>query len=212
MKGDRATVWATIGTAYPVKKWGDKGYMTYLSGSSHEYVASFGIGVDTIPEVAGLHFENSGSRTIERGFGFDWRPRKANRSFRVAVRYREWKNYGGFCEGDGPPYVIAWRPVKLIGTTGAKRRIPEPNFSHCYRQRSAGRWYRFATTGSSYSYASGVKIADTIGIELSSKRAYNNEARLVYDLTRKGLRSGKYLCGNNDVPAYAGKISEKPLV
>ena len=44
----------------------------------------------------------------------------------------------------------------------------------------------------------------TIGIDLSSKHNYNQEGQLGYHIT-----SGRWLCGNNDVPAYAGKVMER---
>lgn len=73
-----------------------------------------------------------------------------------------------------------WAPIRLTGTTGAH-----------------------ALKGSRPRSSIGVKFKSIIGLDLSSERAYNRRAMLTYAITQRG----RWMCGNNHDPAYAGKIA-----
>jgi hypothetical protein len=60
----------------------------------------------------------------------------------------------------------------------------------------------FRSDGHSYQYSSAVKFADVLGIDLGIDRNWGSTQRLYHNIAGNDQR----LCGNNDVPATAGKI------
>lgn len=197
------SVSTTIGTAYPIGD--DSAWMTHTSGSSSEFTGTFGIGFsDLFPFTSGTYSE-SGTKSREQSSGFDWDPKGYSRSFRVRIAYRKVEGYYGRCPGDDP-YWVKWEPHHYTGGYGENTDgVTRPDWGNCERIGSTGTWWRSRSDGSAYSYSAGVKFAGTIGIDLSSKRSYNSEAKLAYRL----LRVGRRMCGNNNDPAIAGKVMEK---
>lgn len=190
----------TIGTAYPVQH--DTAFMTFAMSSSSEFTASLGVGNDKVG-----HFQNSGTKTIERGNGFDWDPQPYARSFRVNVVYQQVSYYFDRCPPD-EPYSVSWMPKQYTGGFGENRKgVERPQFTNCDSVSSQGTWWRHVTGGHDYSYGAGVKIAELIGIDLSVKRAYNQDALLGYKIHFKG--DAPRMCGNDDYAASAGKAMEK---
>lgn len=191
----RRIVSVTIGTGYPVG--GDTSWMEYDATAGQDYTTTLGMAHNSVG-----HFQRAGTKSIERSFGFNWDHKTYRRSYRVNVRYVRVAHYFDRCPGS-PPYYSTWKPRKLIGTTSENQNIPAADFNHCHRQGSSGTWYRVDRKGKAYSHSTGVKIAGTIGIDLSSVRRYNNESKLGYHVS-----AGKYLCGNNNDPSVAGKVME----
>ncbi|MCW2772413.1 MAG: hypothetical protein JWN91_739 [Nocardioides sp.] len=194
----KRNVSSTIGTAYPVRD--DPAWMSHESGSSSEFTSTFGIAWDNLG-----YFEESGTRTAEKGTGFDWDHKSYSRSFRVGVVYQKVEALFDRCPG-ATPYYTKWVPIGYSGgynenTDGVSR----PDWNHCVTIGSTGTWWRDASSGSSYSLSTGVKFAGVIGVDLSSKRAYNAEAKLGYHVGLVGRR----MCGNDDVPGMSGKVMER---
>jgi hypothetical protein len=194
----KRNVSTTIGTAYPVGN--DVAWMEHTSGSSAEFVGTYGIAWDGIG-----YFQQSGSKSVEKGAGFTWDGKKYERSFRVGVVYQKVDAMYDRCYGE--PYYVKWVPVGYSGSFGENAGLTRPGWNNCVTIGSTGTWWRTAATGSSYSLSTGVKFAGVIGIDMSSKRAYNAEAKLAYHV---GL-AGRRMCGSNDRPGMAGKVMERGL-
>lgn len=127
------------------------------------------------------------------------------RSFRVGISYRKVEGYYGRCPGDAP-YWVKWEPHHYTGGYGENTDgVTRPDWDECVTIGSTGIWWRSRSDGSSYSHSAGVKFASVIGIDLSSKRAYNSEAKTGYLLKVRFRR----MCGNNDDAGIAGKVMER---
>jgi hypothetical protein len=195
--GARSVRPATIGTSYPID--GDTAWMRFDQDSSAKYTARFA-GAALVGSFSGT-YDEEGSKSFESGFGFTWDKSGRSRSYQVDVRYERLDRWFE-CMRDDWSW---WHPVGLVGTTGDDILSgARPSFKHCSRQRSVGDWDRYYANGKAYASSVGVKFKGVIGRDLSSERAYNRKAILTYRITRRG----RYLCGNNADPAYAGKIGE----
>lgn len=196
--GTTRTVWATIGTSYPIN--GDQSWMTHQIGSRTDFSSSFGIGT----QIGDGRFYETGSRSVDKGAGFVWAKRPYMRSYRVSVTYRKVAQYFDRCPGNGlGPYDVYWTPITLSGGHIQHRQgLSRPHWKNC-RRESAGIFSRYLSNGKSYEQGEGVKIFGLISVNLSSTRAYNAEAKLNYVLSRAA-----YMCGNNADPAHAGKVME----
>lgn len=193
---NRKSVSTTIGTGYPVR--GDKSWMSHTEGSSAEYNGTFGIANDNVG-----YWQQSSTKSIARASGFEWAAKDYARSYRVKVEYVKIAHYYGQCP-PAEPYYYTWRPARFDGGYGENAGITRPDFKNCRQIGSDGTWWRNESTGKSYSLSYGVKFAGTIGIDLSSKRAYDSEAMLAYRIS-----ANRWVCGNNDVPSHAGKVMER---
>jgi hypothetical protein len=194
----KRNVSTTIGTGYPVGA--DTSKMSHSSGSSAEFTGSFGVAWDNI----GI-FTQSGTRAVERGSGFDWDSKSYARSYRVGLVYQKVKAmYDKPC--DATPYYVKWVPIGYSGGFGENTDgVTRPDWNTCVRIGSTGTWWRDSSSGSSYSLSTGVKFAGVIGVDLSSKRAYNAEARLGYYIGVEGRR----VCANTNPPGMASKVMER---
>lgn len=189
----------TIGTSYPLK--GEKAWMNFRTGSSDTYKVE--VGVAAKYKGTGGNWKEVESATKSRGFGFQWAKSKKFRSYRVFVQYERLDRYYK-CTYDNWSW---WRPRGLVGTTNDHvRRGGRPKWKNCYLQPSKGVWQRYASNGKSYQSSIGVKFEGAIGFDMATTRAYNREAILNYTISKKRKR---ILCGNNGVPAKAGKIMMK---
>lgn len=188
---------ATIGTAYPLK--GDKGWMDYEAGTSHEFVATFGGAA--AKGNWGVEFESVSGKTFEGGWGFEWDPKGHARSFRTMIQYERRDRFFE-CMYDKMSW---WSPERLAGTTGENSLVgsTRPKFKQCSPQNSLGTWRRYRSDGKSYSFSAGVKFKDMIGLDLSTARSYNKRSMLMYKITKR-----RFLCGNNALPSKAGKVGE----
>lgn len=196
----KRSVSVTIGTAYPVG--GDKAWMRHTIGSSAEYGATLGVASDAGGITGAFH--QSSTRSIDRSVGFTWDGQTYARSFRVGVIYQ--KVLAMFDRCGGEPYFMTWIPIGYDGGFGENTSgVSRPDWTHCVSIKSVGRWDRSLTTGSAYTSSAGVKLASVIGLDLSSKRAYNAESILSY---RIGV-TGRRLCGSNTDPAHAAKVMER---
>lgn len=198
----------TIGTAYPVGD--DTAWMTHTVGSSSEFTGTYGIGFSDIYPFASGSFTGSESKTTEQSSGFDWDPKGYSRSFRVGISYRKVEGWYDRCPGDpgvsGQPYWVKWEPHHYNGSFGENTDgVSRPDWTNCVDIGSTGTWWRSRSDGNSYSYSAGVKFAKVIGIDLSTKRAYNGEAKTAYQLKVVHRR----MCGNNADPGIAGKVMER---
>ena len=70
--------------------------------------------------------------------------------------------------------------------------------------QDSGRWYRGRVRGNDYRLSFGVKFKKVLGIDLSTRRAYSEDASLWYYSPVK-----RRLCGNDDEAGYASKIRER---
>lgn len=187
--------WATVGSSYPIR--GSRAWLTYSSSTS----SSFGVAVSY---DRGVSFSGSGSRTTSDEWGQDFAKSGANRTYRVQVRYRQSRcdyYYGGRRVRENSR---RWSPHYQTGGTRSYRLSGgKPDFRHC-APVAAGTWHRGGTRHRDYTLSYGVKFKGAIGIDLSSRRAYTNGARLYYSSTKP-----RRLCGNNDFPSKAGKIRER---
>jgi hypothetical protein len=182
--------WGTIGTSYPLK--GSKSWLTYTSSSS----SSFGIAVS----LYGGSFKASDTRTLGDDWGQNFVKRNFNRSFRVQVRYRLQR----CTTAQGKETSRRWVPQWETGGTWAYRLGAAPShFKKCVVIAS-GSWFRGSTRGRDYALSYGVKFKDVIGLDLTTKRAYSNGARLYYDNPHR-----RRVCGNNDDPSRASKVRER---
>lgn len=187
----------TIGTAYPIAK--DTAWMTHTNGSSANFTTTVGVAWNNLGS-----FQQSGTRTVERGSGFEWDPKSYARSFRVGVVYQKVKAMFDRCGGQ--PYYVRWVPVGYRGGFGENTNgVSRPNWKHCVKITSTGIWWRKQSGGAAYTNNGGVKFAGVIGIDLSSARAYNAEAKLAYRIRLAGRR----MCGSNTYPGNAAKVMER---
>lgn len=191
------TVWATIGTGYPVD--GNWSRMSYTSTSGVEFTAAVGIASDSVG-----YWQQSATKSLGRGTGFNWAQRNYARSYRVGLDYAKIAHYYDRCPPQ-QPYFRSWEPLRYAGNYGENDGIQRPNWNTCRNFTSSGSWWRADATGTSYSLSYGVKMAKTIGVDLSSKRAYNQEAQLGY-----WVKAGQRLCGNGgNPPGTAGKVMQR---
>ncbi|MQW75790.1 hypothetical protein GHK92_07885 [Nocardioides sp. dk4132] len=191
---------ATIGTAYPIGGNGSR--MAHRVKSTDSLVASFGVAAATAG--SGWDFGTSGAATTSRSSGFDWTMKTYARSYRVGVEYTKVFSYFTQKPCDEPD-VVYWRPTGYTGKAGENTSgVTRPDWGKCVRFTSDGNWHRELAGANSYTYSAGVKFKGIIGIDLSSTRAYNEEARLTYSIT-----AGRWLCGSNDIPDRAGKVMER---
>lgn len=184
--------WGTIGTSYPLK--GSQSWLTYTSSSS----SSFGVAVS----MYGGAFKSSDTRTLGDDWGQDFAERNINRSFRVQVKYRK-----QVCRySDGSLISRRWIPQwETGGTWGYKLDSAPSHFKKC-APIAGGPWYRGSTRGRDYSLSFGVKFKSDIGVDLSTRRAYSNGARLYYANDNR-----RRVCGNDDDPSRASKVRERKL-
>lgn len=193
----KRSVSTTIGTAYPVG--GDKAWMRHTAGSATEFGTALGIATDI-----GGAFHQSSTRSVERSVGFTWDGQTYARSFRVGVIYQ--KVLAMFDRCSGGPYYTTWVPIGYNGGFGENTSgVTRPNWTHCVEIGATGRWDRKSSSGSAYSSSAGLKFASVIGIDLSSKRNYNAESVLSYQISVKGRR----VCGSNAFPQQAAKVMER---
>lgn len=191
------TVWGTIGTGYPVD--GNWSAMSYTATSGVDFTATLGIASDS-----GGIWQQSGTETKGRGTGFNWAHKTYARSYRIGLDYEKIGHYYDRCP-PSQPYYKSWEPLRYAGNYGENDGIQRPDWNTCRGFTSSGDWWRVDTTGSSYSLSYGVKMANTIGIDLSTKRSYNQEAKLGY-----WVKAGQRLCGNGgNPPGTAGKVMER---
>lgn len=194
----KRSVSTTIGTSYPVGD--DPAWMDHVSGSSSEFTGTYGVAWDNVG-----YFEQSGTQSATKGAGFTWDGKSYNRSYRVGIVYQKVQALYDRCPGD-TPYYTKWVPVGYSGGFGENTDgVTRPYWNHCEAITSAGTWWRSDGGGSSYSLSTGVKFFSVIGVDLSSKRAYNAEAKLAYHVGVVGRR----MCGSNDAPGMAGKVMER---
>lgn len=189
---------ATVGTSYPAK--GTRSWLTYSARSS----SSFGVAVSY---NKGASFSASGTRTAGDEWGQNFAKSKRNRSYRVSVLYKRIDcrlSYPGKWK-QGKEMYRRWTPDSQTGGTSVHVLKSAPaHFKKCARV-ARGTWWRGRTRGSDYSFGAGVKFKGVIGIDLYSRRAYTNGARLYYSNTKRRMK----LCGNNGYPAKASKIRER---
>ncbi|WP_460851316.1 hypothetical protein [Nocardioides montaniterrae] len=199
--------WATIGTGYPVG--GSTSWMTWKNNSSSTFTSSFGVAISYSVAKgadASANWNQSGTQTVSRSFGFEWDPNSAGRKFQVGVTYvhaithlSDLECYQGvYCS------YSTWAPGRYNGGTRSVYNVTRPvSWHYCVRQ-SAGTFTRYRAAGSSFTASRGAQLA-FLNWSGSSERAYNLDAELKYH-TKEGQR----LCGSNDMPPYASQIIEKP--
>lgn len=194
----KRNVSTTIGTSYPIG--GDKAWMDHTTGSSSEFTGTYGVAWDNLG-----YFQQSGTASAEKGAGFEWDGQTYKRSYRVSIVYRKVEALYGLCPGDTPYYTM-WVPIGYSGGFGENTDgVTRPDWDNCQSIGSTGTWWRSDSGGSSYTQSTGVKFAGVIGVDLSSKRAYNAEAKLAYHIGVQGRR----MCGSNQAPGMAAKVMEK---
>lgn len=184
---------ATIGTTYPVGN--DKARMSVSSSQG----ANYGMALSSKGAYTG--FAVNGSRFIKTGWSFQWAWSKAQRSYQKGIKYQLMRKT---CYGNGtykPGYI--WRPVGETGGTGENKGLTRPSWKNC-APVVAGKWSRDKSSGSAYAYGAGVKFKSLIGIDLSVKRNYSSNQKLVYKLLKK-----RRMCGNNAKPATASKVMSR---
>lgn len=182
--------WATVGTSYPLKS--SKSWLTYSATST----SSFGVAVS----LYGGAFKASDTRTLSDDWGQEFVPKSFNRSFRVQVRYRLQR-----CTySDGREISRKWIPQwETGGTRGYKLGKAPSHFKTC-APIAPGPWYRGGSRGRDYTLSTGVKFKSIIGVDLSTRRAYTNGAKLFYVNDKR-----RRVCGNNDDPSRASKVRER---
>lgn len=191
------TVWGTIGTGYPVD--GNWSKMSYTDTTSVDFTATLGVASDS-----GGIWQQSATESKARGTGFNWAQKTYARSYRVGLDYGKIAHYYDRCP-PSPPYYKTWEPLRYAGNYGENDGIQRPDWNTCRGFTSDGDWWRSDSTGSAYSLSYGVKMANTIGIDLSTRRNYNSEAKLGY-----WVKAGQRLCGNGgNPPGTAGKVMQR---
>ena len=183
--------WATIGSSYPRGKVSS--YLTYSSSTS----STFGI---AISYNKGGDYSASGSRNTTDSWGQNFNKRRINRVFRTEVRYRRLRCF----HSSGIELYRQWKPVRQNGYTKVLTGISSPGWNRHCGPVAGGDWYRGRARGRDYSLSTGVKIADQVGINLSSRRSYGGGSRLYYNHSRR-----KMLCGSNGEAGYASKVRFK---
>lgn len=187
--------WATIGTSYPVGR--DTAWMDVTSSSSNG--ASYGGAL----AYSGVGPTASGEAFASGDWSFTWTRSGRSRSYRKQIEYTRYREYN-YLSGPGCDHV-RWIPYRETGGTSYNTAgVYRPNWTICARV-SSGTWSRGTSQGYKYEYGEAVKVKDVLGIDLGIDRSYSRSQTLSYNITGRN----KLLCGNDDKPAYAGKIMEK---
>lgn len=190
-------VWTTIGTSYPVD--GNWSRMTYTATDGVDHTTTVGVASDS----AG-GWQQSGTESKKRSTGFNWAKQTYARSYRIGVDYEKVAHYYDRCPPEAP-YYRSWDPIRYAGNFGENDGIQRPNWNTCRPFTASGDWWRSTSEGTSYSLSYGVKMYKTIGLDLSSKRAYNQEAKVGY-----WVKAGQRMCGNGgNPPSTAGKVMQR---
>lgn len=179
----------TIATSYPYgasTSWLD---VTHTEGGT--YGIAFNVGT-------GTGFSAKGTKYAGGGWGATWPKFSGMRSYRIGVNYHY---YEGGCGGS------KWTPhIETGGATQNTVGLTRPTWNGmCDNVGNGIDWRRYKTSGHAYSYNTGVKFKDVIGVDLSANKDYSSNHTLWYRIAGKP----KKLCGNNDYPSYAGKIVER---
>lgn len=183
---------ATIGTTYPVGN--DKARMIVESSDGATY------GMASKTNIAGAEWESDGSKFTKTNWGFEWTWGGGDRSYRKGIEYGyTWLRCGGTKVSEG------YEPMGETGGTGLNPGITRPDWKTYCPNVSNGNWWREDSNGTAYAYGAAVKIADVLGINLSIRRQYTTDQKLVYDISG----GNKRMCGSNTWPAKAGKVMER---
>lgn len=186
----------TIGTTYPVG--GDKAAMTVDSSTGASYGTAWSI--KNSQGVFG-EFRASQAKYTRSGWGFAWDGSSRSRSYRKGILYGRFVRT---CARGCDHCFRFWKPLAETGGTGSNTQgVTRPDWDHCVRI-DRGLWWRDDSDGHNYEYGSAVKFADVIGIDLSISREYNSHQKLWYRAT-----THRRMCGNDDLPATAGKVMMK---
>lgn len=122
--------------------------------------------------------------------------------------------YEELCSIGYDPYTLRWAvaPRYPTGGTGSTAPGSGPSYpeANCVTVSPAGTWSRSTSSGKSTVFNAGVNISGLVGFDMKLTANYgttSNAERIVYyRVTRSSIK----LCGNNDTPATAGIVIEKP--
>jgi hypothetical protein len=202
VRGATRKVMTTIGTSFPVGKDEAKMVFDDSNSSSARFTAEMGT---AFQDGTGPILQASKLKAMDKTWGFDWAMSGDNRAYQVQEVYQHVTDWGDRCPGDpNGPYFQTWEATKYTGGQTELTDIGTPDYTHCVPEGSVGVWKKLNTSSDAYDNNTGVRIADWIGINLESVRAYNLEAQLWY----KMATTTHYLCGNNTDPAHSQKVQD----
>ena len=128
---------------------------------------------------------------------FTWAESIYYRDYRVQERYGKYRlsyQVGGY-QNDWTDHVQyptgGYHTTYVLNTT----------FTHCVPV-SAGVWTLSSTSANAFSLSGGVKIAGTLGIDLSVATDYSSSHTINYRLVSTGT-----VCGDNAVPSSASNAN-----
>jgi hypothetical protein len=183
--------WDNAGESFP---W----YYSTTSGFSVSSSHGVTLGVGTSSSGAYGSFSNTGSYSTSAGVSNTWAKTPDDRTYRVQTQYGKYQN---ICT------VWMARPIQ---PTGGSQTVYTgwTNFcgSHKWAPEAGGTEFK-RVSGSGYHFyqSGGVQTAPWIGINLSYDSNYATDTWVTYDFAVDSK-----LCGNNNYPAWAGRINEYP--
>jgi len=141
----------------------------------------------------------SGTYSTTTGFSLTWSASPAIRVYQADIKYGKYRNS---CSGS---YI-----TQPIGPTSGNHTVSDIRRTWCgygwISAMSAGVTFTRSTQGGSdFSESAGVDASGVLGIDLSIDSAYASGSSLSYRFP-----SNSYLCGSNNYPAWASRMSEYP--
>ncbi|MCI0426060.1 MAG: hypothetical protein L0Z47_09480 [Actinobacteria bacterium] len=180
--------WEIIAQTSPAS--GQTGSATFTVAHTHV--------VGVALSATGGGWSAGGTSSITSGFSQAFSASSSSRNYRAQVEYGKYRR-----SCTGIPQDYAYRPIGHSGGTSTSTLVP-PTFSYC-APVAAGTWSRTSSSGNSFSLSGGVQAAGIIGINLSATHGYQTSVKISYTQS-----SAKKLCGNNALPASAGRIDGQP--
>jgi hypothetical protein len=141
----------------------------------------------------------SGSYSTTTGFSLEWSPSTAIRVYQADILYGKYRNVCTLT------YI-----TQPIGPTSGNHTPGDVRRSWCgngwIAPMSAGVTFTRSTQGGShFSESGGVDAGGAIGIDLSVDSEYASDSSTSYKFPRNS-----YMCGSNNYPAKASRMSEYP--
>lgn len=170
-----------------------EGRVTYTYGAD----STVGVGFS----VSGTYgsFEQSGTTTTSSSatVGF---PVQGPGTVETMRTYFGWKKYHIQCSQPSYSYYQV-KPYEFqAGILQVQGATPTANYCHSYPEGS----YLIRSTGTAYTFSTGVKVSSVIGIDLSSRTGFASDASLRYDMIHNGR-----ICGTNTYEGSAQRIVAK---
>jgi hypothetical protein len=187
--------WARIGETF-------NGTGTAHFGYTVGATSSFGVGFSASGQYGSWSAQGTSNHSSTVKFAFNNYGAGSRIAYYKQVRYEQYEEYSGCATGF--PVVTGYdaRAYKDTGGFMTVSGVGAPSANYCVPE-AKGTWTR--TTSHLNTFATGVGIADILGINLSARTGASSTASLSYTFTS----TGHQMCGNNTTPATAARVQSK---